>query len=113
MHEGAFARHLTSRSIDLALLIEDGLVAKMDRIGDFMVNGPVSASAWQPLSFVRHVMLANSFSYLPVWIETAPGWRLISDFAVASYVRSATSKSERRRRLSQSVREAVVAKGLR
>jgi hypothetical protein len=111
LHEGAFARHLTSRSIELSLIIEDALTMDMRNVADFMTRGPTCASAWQPLSFVRQTMLATSFSYLPVWTdwERESKWRLVSDFALADYLRSAESNADRARRLSQSLQDAVAA----
>ena len=113
LHEGAFARHLTSHSIEMALLIEDGLMSEMDRVGDFMVRGPVCASAWHPLSFVRQTMLANSFSFLPIRADFGGSgqWRLVSDRGLARYLRSVNSKL-RSRRLAESVEIAVRSGGL-
>jgi hypothetical protein len=102
LHEGAFARQLTSHCLDLAVRIEEALSAGMATIGDFAVHHPICASEWHPLSFVRHTMLANSFSYLPVRIETdaRSGWRLISDLDVARFLREPgeTARKDRMRR---------------
>ena len=40
--------------------------SESEKIGDYMVPNPVCASDWQPVGFVRQMMLANSFSYIPV-----------------------------------------------
>jgi hypothetical protein len=72
------------------------------------VREPVCAEPWQPISFVRHTMLENSFSFLPIDVaQSGPAdWRLVSDFAVASYLRAALSKNERKKRLGRALREA-------
>ena len=69
LHVGAFARHLTRHAIELSLVLEDALMAEAVVARDFMVEGPICASAWQPLSSIRSTMLANSFSYLPVILK--------------------------------------------
>jgi CBS domain-containing protein len=84
LHDGAFARNLTQRSIELALLIEEGLMAGMDRIADFMVRSPVMAEPWHPVSFARQQMLLHSFSFLP--LKQPDGWYLLSDWAVACFL---------------------------
>jgi hypothetical protein len=57
-------------------------------------------------------MLANNFTYLPLWDERGqePKWRLVSDYAVARYLRSAPSKNRkdgRKERLAKTVGEAL------
>ena len=109
LHQGAFARHLTSHASQLVLILEDALMGKACKVSDFMVREPVCAYIWQPLSFIRQQLLLNSFSCLPIYIETdkESGWQLISDYVVAQYLRSAPSKNERKRRLAEPVREAI------
>ena len=89
LHQGAFARQLTTHSTELALAIESALTHSMSQIGDYAVLHPICASAWHPVRFVRQTMLANSFSFLPINVGTdsAPDWQLISDVALASYIR--------------------------
>ena len=72
-------------------------------VGHIMVREPVCASLWQPISFVRQTLLANSFSYLPVRDSEGPDarWGLISDFAIATYLRAAKGEGERSRRLAK------------
>ena len=102
IHEGALARNLTARTIELALILEDALMPEPATASDFMVRGPVTAEPWQPLSFIRQTLLANSFSYLPVRFGDEP-WCLISDHALANYL-----AGDRRARM----REALIhAKG--
>jgi hypothetical protein len=88
MHEGAYARHLASHAVKLALILEDALCNGSDKdgsnkslktpfqklapegalmkIGELMVPNPICAEFWHPLSFIRQTMLESSFSYLPV-----------------------------------------------
>jgi CBS domain-containing protein len=109
LHMGAFARHLTTHAVEVALILEDALVDSSQRIGDFMVGGPVCAHYWQPLSFIRQLMLKNSFSFLPVVSDgtDSSAWRLISDLALSRYLRAAKNKDERFLRLVQTLQEAV------
>ena len=105
-HQGAFARHLTNHAIELAIILEDALTAKVEAklVGDFMVREPVCALLWQPLSYVRQQMLVSSFSCLP--LRRADGkWCLISDVNAAKYL--GRNYEERKRRLAQTVKAAI------
>jgi hypothetical protein len=55
-----------------------------------MVDHPVCAAPWQPLALVRQAMLANAFSYLPVFHENR--WTLVSDGALVRFVRGAPDR---------------------
>lgn len=114
LHQGAFARHLTRHAIQLILVLEDTLNDKANTVGDFMVRDPVCTYPWQPVSFVRQQMLANNFTYLPIWDRKIgePEWRLISDRAVATYLRSAHGNKERKTRLATTVEDAVATDAL-
>ena len=116
LHQGAVARNLTVHATQLALVLEDALTSKARRIGDFMVRNPVCAFPWQPISFVRQQMLANSFSYLPTQWETEQGtwWKLISDFRFAQYLRVSDDPrgQKRQKRLTKTILEAVDEDGL-
>ncbi|MGH2360044.1 MAG: CBS domain-containing protein [bacterium] len=114
MHDGVFARHLTQHLVELALILEDSLMRDLDQVGDYMVKNPVCAALWHPISFIRQEMLASSFSYLPVAIEDGAkkSWGLVSDLAVAQYLRSAQSGQERDGRLALPLKEAVGSKAL-
>ncbi|NVJ09930.1 hypothetical protein HUW63_32490 [Myxococcus sp. AM001] len=104
LHQGASARHLTTNAIRVALLLEDALMAQVipQRVRHFMVASPTCAELWQPLGVVRHSMLANSFSYLPIK-DAGGGWKLLSDYSVVQFIRS----GDRRTRLDMSVGEAL------
>jgi CBS-domain-containing membrane protein len=102
--QGAFARRLTGHAIELSLILEDALRRSLDSpvVSDYMVRNPICADLWQPISFIRQQMLANSFSFLPV--NTAQGWCLISDVQIATYLGTVTST--RKVRLAQSLTES-------
>ena len=81
-----------------------------------MVRDPVCAFPWQPISFIRQQMLANAFSYLPVFGNRStssspdPKWCLVSDFQVAEYLRSDPNK--RKERLAKTLQDAWDAQEL-
>jgi CBS domain-containing protein len=130
MHQGAVARHLTSTAIKVAVVLEDALVnlatSQPDvhcsepktnkptmpppRVFEFMSRNPVCAEVWQPLSFIRQVMLESSFSHLPVNLGTPdiPKWKLVVDEHLAKYLRPA-NQTEREKRLRQPLSDAVEA----
>lgn len=93
MHSGAYARHVAADAVTLCLVLEDALMVdkksdvdvKRLTVGDFMVSTPVVVQHWQTVEHARQVMLMNSFSYLPIWHEKK--WWLVSDMAVARYLR--------------------------
>jgi hypothetical protein len=101
LHQGAFARHLTNDAVQLALVLEDALMNNWNLASDFMVREPVCAGLWQPLSFIRQQMLANSFTYLPVW--NSPHWLLISDYHIAQYLR----RGKRKELLAITLKDAI------
>ena len=112
LHQGAFARTLTLHLVEVALFLEDTLMAIWSsKIKDYMVRNPVCAYAWQPVSFVRQMMLANSFSYIPVYMEKkkAPeekAWHIIADYHITEYLRSADSDG-RGKLLAKSIEQAI------
>jgi len=107
LHQGAFARHLTTHAIQLEIILEDALMREATQVGDFMVRDPVCAQFWQPLSFIRQQMLTNSFSYLPVLYEGK--WCLVSDQSVARYLRA--NVQERDSRLAKTLQAAMESDG--
>jgi CBS domain-containing protein len=93
VHQGAFARHLAANSVRLAIILEDALLSELkdgnggaDPVEHYMVRSPVCASMWQPISFIRQVMLENSFSYLPVFDDASRLWKLIADYEIVLYL---------------------------
>ena len=87
VHQGAYARHLVRHCVELAILIEEGLVADLKCVADFMVRSPACAETWQPVALARQRMLTSSYSYLPIRVDGE--WKLISDYAIASYLSTA------------------------
>jgi len=106
LHQGAFARNLTHNAIQLAFILEDALMSYQNTAGDYMVREPVCALLWQPLSFIRQQMLANSFTYLPVWSSTH--WQLVSDYHVARYLRQGDRKSKLAKTLEEAVNDGLI-----
>lgn len=106
VHEGALARHLSTHALECALVLEDALMSKMHTVDEFMVRAPTTAATWQPLSFIRQVMLMNSFSYLPVCFATADEtkWHLVSD---ASLARALGDRATRETRLAMTLGDAM------
>lgn len=109
VHDGAFARHLASRTVELSLIFEDALQAEAMKILHFMIRDPVIATMWEPLSFVRQKMLTHSFSFLPVRPENGQ-WMLVSDRALARYLRTGDAKA-RKDRLNTKLSDAVAGPG--
>lgn len=115
LHQGAFARHLTTHSVEVSVILEDALMADATCARDFMVSNPVCAHTWEPISSIRRTMLVNAFSYLPVATQNNGGqsmWHLVSDFEIACYLRGCADSTERRRRLSAHLDDAVRTKEL-
>ena len=117
MHQGAYARHLTTHAIELALVLEDALrMIEQDKknssvVSDYMVRDLVCADLWQPISLVRQRMLTNSFSYLPV--QDANGkWCLLSDLGVAKYLQGCPNR-ERNKRLATGLATALEKAGIK
>lgn len=101
LHQGAVARHLTTHAVELCIILEDALMTGVSCARDFMVTNPICAHVWEPISSVRRTMLINAFSYLPVAIGTErnPDWRLVSDLAIAKYLRNAKNNGQRQKLL--------------
>lgn len=112
LHIGAYARHLTTHAIELALALEDALrmienpnMETANFVSDYMVREPVCAELWHPVSFIRQRMLTNSFSYLPVK-NTTGEWCLVSDLQIAKYLQGCSNR-QRGIRLSKTLEEAL------
>ncbi|MFM6991386.1 MAG: hypothetical protein ACKOWD_08815, partial [Rhodoferax sp.] len=84
-HTGAYARHVAADAVDLSLLFEEALMNMRMTVQDFMVATPITVQPWQSVGHARQLMLLNSFSYLPMW--DGQSWYLLSDTAVAKYLR--------------------------
>lgn len=106
LHQGAFARHLTKHAIELSIILEEALATYRNMVvADFMVTGPVCAELWQPLGFIRQQMLANSYSYLPVYANDQT-WHLISDSSIAQFLGPDRGGGERTKRMARTVEAA-------
>lgn len=96
MHTGAYARHATVAAIELCIGLEDALMKeqKIPRtlVEDFMVKSIVIVEPWQPVAHARQLMLTHSFSFLPVMVKDQ--WMLISELALARYLRSGAAWNE-------------------
>lgn len=46
LHEGALARHLTVNAVELSLVLEEAIMSRCYRVGDFMVRNPMCAYLW-------------------------------------------------------------------
>lgn len=88
MHTGVYARHATAAAIEVCIGLEEALMKQTDdprtTVADYMVKSAVTVESWQPVAHARQLMLAHSFSFLPVLLG---GWKLISETAMARYLR--------------------------
>lgn len=104
LHQGAYARHLTSHAIELSLIMEDALNNGSNTVADFMVKDVVRAELWQPLAYLRQRMLAGSFSFLP-FKRKDNGWALVSDLSLACALRK--NGRNRNANLGMTLEEAI------
>ena len=112
LHQGAFARHLTTHVVKVALVLEDALMAEAALVSDYMVHPAICAFHWQPLGFIRQQLLLNSFTYLPILKDDGtPTDELISDLALASYL--GRIQTERKVRLAHTLKTALDSGGLK
>lgn len=108
VHEGAWARHLSSRLVDFFLILEQAIMKKMKCAEDIMVRQPIVAETWHMIAHVRQTMLANSFSNVPVLIDNR--WHIITDLMIMRFLRGAPDGKEKKARLSSQL-EASIRKG--
>jgi hypothetical protein len=106
MHQGAYARHLAQHAIELSLILEDAFMNGSNCISDYMVKSPLCAELWQPVSLIRQQMLSNSFSFLPVFLDSHT-WKVVSDCGLAKWLRTQSNDGERRKRLNATLKEAL------
>lgn len=109
MHSGSYARHATAAAVELCIGLEEALMnaanAKLT-VADYMVKAPVVLEPWQPVAYARQLMLAHSFSFLP--ILHGGKWRLLSELAVVGYLHP-MNRPQKDTALAQSVGDAVNA----
>jgi hypothetical protein len=104
MHQGAIARNATALCVELALMLEDGLLAEASTLGDYMIAAPIEAKLFESIGSIRRTMLMNSFSFLPVHMPNG-AWKLVSDAALARYLRG-QSNTARTKALAQPLQAA-------
>ena len=109
VHEGSFARHLSSRLIDLFLILEEAIMTKLEHVEDIMVRNPTVVEGWQMVANARREMLANSFTFLPILHDGK--WQLIADFEVMHFLRSSSDLSKNDR-LSMSLGTSINKKSI-
>jgi len=112
LHQGAYARHLTNHCVELSLILEDALTMTIEAatVADFMIKNTIYAELWHPLAYVRQIMLANSFSYLPFRFSKNKSkddeqFYLISDQDLAKVLRG--SRSDRNNMLGMTLEKAI------
>lgn len=109
MHSGSYARHATAAAVELCIGLEEALMNAADAkltVADYMVKSPVTIEPWQPVAYARQLMLAHSFSYLPMY-HTGK-WKLLSELAVVGYLHPMT-RLQKDAALAQPVADAVSA----
>jgi hypothetical protein len=108
IHGGAWLRHHTSRLVDLFLLLEEAIIIKMEVIDQIMVRSPLEAKTWHLVGHARNDMLSNSFSALPISIETGSKnrWMVLCDEAIMRLIWG-KSREDRDRLLSQTIEDAI------
>jgi len=113
LHSGTIARHITKNAIRLALILEEALMNHAIFVREFMVRDPTCAYLWQPVSLARQQMLANGFTYLPIWDELPepPNWKLLADYQIAKYLQ--IEPKQKKTCLAKTIKEAVIADELR
>lgn len=114
VHDGAYARHLTSRLMDLLLILEEAVMTNIDRVEDIMVRNPVSAETWHLVSHVRKMMLTNSFTCIPIYqVTDGKGrWMLIRDSVLMLWIRAESDKKKQKARLALPVGDAITKHAL-
>lgn len=66
----------------------------LDTVSDFMVGAPVIVQRWHPVSLLRHKMLENSFTYVPIApIDDGSEWLIVSDAQLFQYLHRVESRS--------------------
>ena len=96
-HTGASARAATRIATAVGIYLEDTLMAASDTGQDgvkaYIQEEVVRAYTWQMLGECRRLMLAHSFSYLPLLREGK--WEILTDANLAKYLAAAGKKEDR------------------
>ena len=113
-HTGAAARSATRIATAVGIYLEDTLMAYLedtlmaasdtgqDGVKAYIQEEVVRAYTWQMLGECRRLMLAHSFSFLPLLREGK--WEILTDANLAKYL-AATEKKEDRRK--ETVEDAI------
>lgn len=87
MHSGVYARHATLAAIEVCIGLEEALMSQVEEpsttVANFMVKSAVVIESRQPVAHARQLMLTHSF-----YLCHLDRWRLISETAVARYLRA-------------------------
>lgn len=102
LHQGAVARHLSSRVVEVSLILEDVLASRIATVEHLMVRQPIIAEGWHTLSMVRQNMLSNAFSYLP-YLDSSSSWVLVADYELAGLL-AESGKDKRDELLAKSLK---------
>ena len=78
------------------------MAAELVEVQYLMVENPVEAKDWQTVAAIRQVMLANAFSYLPIWWDG--NWHHLSDHGIAKYLRTT---SDRKKKMAKTVEQVL------
>jgi len=108
VHSGAFIRHHATRLVELILILEEAIMSSGSEAQDVMVQNPTTAELWHNIATIRRAMLANAFSYLPVRDQEG-NWCIVSDYAVARFLKQASNTSERNDRLGRRLGDVVTS----
>ena len=126
-HTGAWARHLSSRLVELILIIEEAIIHgepqmseknsananesdfRLTQVRHLMASGPVIAYDWNTLGQVRTMILEHSFTFIPVKRaeDLRPRWVMISDAWLMAFLRKASSRRAWKDGLGTTVSKAL------
>lgn len=105
VHGGAYIRQHTAKLNQLLVMLDEALMADLLEAKDLMVATPVFVQPWQQVAEIRRLMLANSFSYIPVVdLPTNPN-AVVSEVALAKML--CVGSTDRRTRMSLSLIDAI------
>ena len=103
-HVGAYARHAADAAMELAVGLEEALMAQIQNplVEHLMVKEAVQAKPEQLVAQARMLILRESFSFLPIHFNCA--WHLLSDFALARFI---TRSKDRKGDLALTIESAT------
>lgn len=129
-HTGSYARHLSSRLVELILILEEAITHgeprmsqkstktddtafKLTKVKHLMVGGLITAFDWNTLGQIRTLMLEHSFTYIPVKRAEGlePRWVMISDAWLMATLRKAGSRTAWNKALGKTIETALTELG--